>query len=85
MTKYKLRAECKFDLDLFIKIANLNDYQIIEIEDYPDCELEFSSDQSIKELRDLMLGIPDSHVMRETIQELDRYTGIRLGVIQENE
>jgi len=74
---YKLRAECKFDLDLFIKIANLSEIKIIQIEDYPDCELEFSSDKSIEELRDLMLGVPDSHVMRETLNEFKNYTGLR--------
>lgn len=77
MTIFKLRAECKFDIDLFIKIANLNDYEIIQVEEYPDCEFEFSSKLSIPELKDLMTGVPDSHVMRETIQELDKYTGIR--------
>jgi hypothetical protein len=77
MTIFKLRAECRFDLDLFIKIANLSEIKITKIENYPDCELEFLSDKSIEELRDLMLGIPDSHVMKETLSEFKNYTGLR--------
>ena len=55
----------------------MSNYQILELEDYPDCEFEFTSKLSLPELKDLMAGVPDSHVMRETIQELDKYTGIR--------
>jgi len=76
--KYKLRAECQFDIDVFIKIADLKEYKIIESAGLPDCKLEFESDKTIDDLVLLMEGIPDSHVMSETLQELDSYTGIRI-------
>ena len=79
--KYKLRAECKLDFDNFIKetgklISNIR-YNLIG-KNIPDVVIEFESVLSKEQIIHLMQNlVEDSHVMWQTIQPINLYTGER--------
>lgn len=77
--EYKLRAECQPDIDQFIKVSGnqISDVKINKIMDFPDREMSFHSQLTLQELRTLMKGIPDSHVMSESLNTATSYTGER--------
>ncbi|MDD4931436.1 MAG: hypothetical protein PHG66_04825 [Candidatus Colwellbacteria bacterium] len=76
---YKFRSECSVDTDRFVEL--FKDY-IISIErksdpDFPDEDVEFSSLKSLDEIRLVMKEIEDGHVMLESLNYADEYTGDR--------
>ncbi len=81
---YKCRAECYADIDAFIKVANKH---ITEwyckrwVDDdnisMPDTEFTFSSDLSIEIMNSILNGLNDCHVMYQTLQLHENYTGER--------
>lgn len=77
--KYKLRAECSYDLTLFINLCHniLSQFSMIKMNQIPDVEFEFTTDLSIIEVIDYLETLEDSHVMIETLKAIDSYTGIR--------
>lgn len=80
MTIYKFRAECKRDVDEFIKVGKISETDIDIANDdngLPDVDLELKSYKSIKEIRELMSTIIDGHVMVESLNYADKYTGER--------
>jgi pantothenate kinase len=81
---YKCRAEAKADIDAFIKIANTHIMQWYcnrwvddDNNTYPDIEFTFSSDLSIEIMKLILNGLDDCHVMTETLQPYEKYTGER--------
>ena len=81
---YKCRAEAKADIDAFIKIANTHIMQWYcnrwvddDNNTYPDIEFTFSSDLSIEIMTLILNGLDDCHVMSETLQVYELYTGER--------
>ena len=81
---YKCRAEAKADIDAFIKIANTHIMQWYcnrwvddDNNTYPDIEFTFSSDLSIEIMKVILNGLDDCHVMSETLEEYELYTGER--------
>ena len=78
MNKYKLRAECLSDVFDFLKSTEVISFSINTIMDYAsDVELTFFSCFPIFRIKEILDSIPDSHVMRETIEKADNYTGER--------
>lgn len=69
--RYKLRAECKSDVVLFIQsvFTQLDNFQMTSIENsIPDVEFEFETDLASDEIIFTLQAIPDSHVMIETLK-----------------
>jgi len=84
MKSYKLRAECLQDITSFFNklFATGNRIEIIKLSimeyGFPDAELEFKSKLEMSYLRKLIKDCDiDSHVMVETFNYLEDYTGIR--------
>lgn len=74
--KYKLRAECLNDvMDLF-DLIEVESYTIENI-GFSDVLLSFSSKDDWFHIDNMLEGISDSHVMRETLAHADDYTGDR--------
>ncbi len=77
MKKYKLRAGCEVDIRAFIKESR---YDIINSKidkDSHNPKLEFSSELELDEIKDILRKIEDGHVMLQTIQPIEKYTGER--------
>ena len=81
---YKCRAEAKADIDAFIKIANTHIMQWYcnrwvddDNNTYPDIEFTFSSDLSIEIMKLILNALDDCHVMSETLEVYELYTGER--------
>lgn len=87
MYKYKLRAECQDDCSLFagrlVGACRASNYKhrvetnIIPDPNYPDCDMDFSTTFPIDKVREIIAGIPDAHVMLETVEYEQNYTGDR--------
>ncbi|MFI5297231.1 MAG: recombinase family protein [Polyangiales bacterium] len=86
-TTYKLRAETFVDV---VSLAHAlmphgrpevrcTDFRILVsgLGSMPDLEMELTSPLSIDELLDVIDGIEDGHVMYQTVQPIDAYTGER--------
>jgi hypothetical protein len=75
---YKLRAECLIDVEQFVaNNIKVKDICPLISSDFPDRELEFISSLSKKEIIKILNKIPDSHVMIETLEKIEKYTGKR--------
>ncbi|KAA5548094.1 hypothetical protein [Adhaeribacter rhizoryzae] len=75
--QYKLRAETREDLDLVIDMFALSSYTILPHPVFSDVELEFKTNYSLEEIRELLKDVPDAHVMRQTVALKQDYTGER--------
>jgi len=78
---YRWRAECEVDgtqLVELILLAEFVSFVSVRIDAFPDmvCTLKVRS-LTLRQLRQLMRKVPDSHVMVKTVQPIDRYTGKR--------
>jgi hypothetical protein len=77
---YKLRAECLSD---WHKVAAAAAYYIVGYEvkfiPFPDIEVVVTLRQryGIEDLKVAISKVPDSHVMLETVEPLESYTGER--------
>lgn len=78
-TLYKLRAECLEDIHGFQAAAKgtVTDLKVQLLGELGDCEATFASPLSLKALRMLLSIIPDAHVMLQTLQPANSYTGDR--------
>lgn len=83
MITYKMRVECFADLQRFIEVNYriLHDINITPVEldgtPVPDVDCSFSAKESLESLRDVLRMVPDGHVMVQTIQPIEAYTGER--------
>lgn len=79
MKKYKLRAECTQDILLFIGmiIDRVKSFSMLPMPEVPDVEFEFTLDATLEELLDCLQYIDDGHVMYQTVQPIEQYTGDR--------
>ena len=82
MNVYKFRAECDADVDNLMRLLIEAGYItscLINKEDItvPDIEVSLISEISIDDLRYYMKQIEDSHVMIQTLNTCDKYTGER--------
>ncbi len=76
LTSYKMRAECQADLGRFLMVVAVRSFTTTASL-LPDMDAEFTSPLSLDEIRKLMAEIEDGHVMLETVNYKDQYTGER--------
>lgn len=81
MHVYKFRAECLGDLNNALELISNEwtcwfDCRKIT-PGFPDVEIILVSDKSLQELRDILSGGEDLHVIVETLNEINKYTGER--------
>ncbi len=82
---YRFRAECIYDVKIFEKNLKENKLNLIyeyklnfqEDEIFTDVECELEINLEINQIREIMTIQTDSHVMIETIDVYDNYTGER--------
>lgn len=82
MRYYKMRAECMVDVGRFLSQLVVVDDVTIEhayMGDHmmSDVECTFRSPNDLVALRTFLAAIPDGHVMLETLQLKENYTGER--------
>jgi hypothetical protein len=83
MEKFKFRAECLTDVFLFFNYCPEGSVKDIQynsldlIEGYPDVEISLESKLKLSDFRQICSKIEDGHVMLQTIQPIDSYTGER--------
>jgi len=75
----KFRAECAWDIAQLMTEtkATWNRITITRLDPYPDVEVVIDSEMSIEDWRECLSVIPDSHVMVDTVQPIELYTGHR--------
>jgi len=79
--QFKLRAECVVDVDEFTKILN-DDGQQYEIKKsveapFPDVDVDIACNLDLPQMRCALELVPDGHVMLETLNYANKYTGKR--------
>lgn len=82
MQVYKLRAECLLDVHRLMRTIPFERYEVESTTLpggvwLPDVTAEITSRLSLDELKAALQGVPDSHVMRETVALKKDYTGER--------
>lgn len=85
MITYKFRAECISDVRVLLhKIrstrfyySSINQLKLPGGEYIPDVEVELVADTTLGKLRDFMREVDDGHVMVQTVQLVENYTGSR--------
>lgn len=76
---YKFRAECIHDVLEFMKKAKFEyDVKIERKGLFPDVVVEIATKEGIDSIVSIFKKIPDSHVVLETIQPKNLYTGDRV-------
>lgn len=86
---YKLRAECSDDIDKLRELVD--DIDIVYFKRHKigdqfisDCTIEFTTKLMLKDIRSVIAKIEDGHVMRQTVQPIDLYTGERDYLLDES-
>lgn len=74
--EYKFRAECMTDVYDYMSRYPKR-FEMRTLSGYPDCEVIFESELTIEEIREEMEDIEDSHVMIESLNYAEEYTGDR--------
>lgn len=82
MEEFKSRAECRGDAESFQQLLSIADPEAtLDITPdeggFPDVDIAISSNLSLDELRAILRGVTDGHVMLQTIQSSSQYTGER--------
>lgn len=77
MTIMKLRAECLADVVRLTQKIGFNQGKVTTFEGRPDVEFEFVTNLGLETILRLIAQIEDGHVMYETIQPIQDYTGDR--------
>ncbi len=74
--QYKFRAECVQDVDN-LKERLPGRYDVQFMEGFPDVEVRLSTNLNLNEVLKVMETVPDGHVMLETVEHEEEYTGVR--------
>jgi hypothetical protein len=84
MNSYKFRAECQSDVEaLKANLQNFGTFHLsttqmqIDGIPIPDVEAELELNSDIDRVLNAMRSIPDSHVMIQTLEIAENYTGER--------
>jgi hypothetical protein len=82
MNRYRMRAECLIDLTrALLKLGKepgyLNATIVRGSRIVPDCQMTVETELSINDVRALLLEVVDGHVMYESVDEEEHYTGKR--------
>lgn len=75
--RYKMDAECQFDVGRFLQKIHVLNIIATQMEIGVDMEVEFTSPRSLSEIRKALSEIEDGHVMAETVELKEFYTGER--------
>lgn len=77
--KYKMRAECSQDVVNFINHAHniLGSFIMTKVDGYPDVDFYFETVMPIEEVIFELKRLKDTHVMYQTLNYSDKYTGER--------
>jgi len=79
--KYKFRAECLTDVGFFLSRLQLDfvTCKITKEKNFPDVEIEIILiDTDLQEIMEVMLKGIDAHVMVESLNYANEYTGGRI-------
>ena len=74
---YRFRAECTLDAMRFFAAADLPNTGFFTLLDGPDVEVTFTDTRTHREIVAIMETVPDGHVMAQTVDFVDAYTGER--------
>ena len=75
---YKFRAECINDVLQFMEKAKFHyDVKIVRKGVFPDVVVELATKEPLNSITTVFKESPDSHVVLETIQPKNLYTGER--------
>lgn len=78
MKTFKMRAECQADLGRFLTEVGVISFNATLIKSgFPDVEAEFIAYGDLNSLRIELAKIVDGHVMLESLNYSDKYTGER--------
>lgn len=80
MNKYKFRAECRADADIFFSKfkEGISNIKVEPIEDSPiDVYATFESKFYLATLIQVAKEVQDGHVIAQTIRPLEKFTGER--------
>lgn len=80
MKTYKCRAEVVQDVlgILYLAPQLFYDFSVKRMGEYiPDVEFEFTSGYNLNQIAELFFKIPDTHVMIDTLELKENYTGER--------
>jgi hypothetical protein len=78
VNQFRFRAECEYDVNQLRKVLGQHYYKMIKVVDqYPDTLVDLFTSMSLKDLRNEMRCVPNSHVMIQTVAYADNYTGER--------
>lgn len=80
LTTYKMRAECAVDVGRFLTHPNLICNLAIGCDDDDgtgDVVVEFTSHRTLADLLAILRTVADGHVMVETLNYFEKYTGDR--------
>ena len=77
MNTYKFRAECLADVANFLLEFRPEHTEIVAAKMIPDVECVIKTSADIDKVKGAMADVMDSHVMMQTIQPIDKYTGER--------
>lgn len=79
MKSFKFRSECFNDILEFMKLhgEHIGKIGIQRNESFPDCECTFTSELDRGELIEKLRDVVDGHVMVQTLEEEENYTGNR--------
>jgi hypothetical protein len=79
LVDYSFRAECQHDVDTWVALIKTDCIDLQSQQDpiFPDVDCTFKSSLSLLQLRNSMMLVPDGHVMYETLNTTDQYTGER--------
>ena len=78
---FRWRSECQADTDRLLELIPKDEivrFEAVQVGPFPDVVNEITLRKlSLKALRNLMRKVPDGHVMVQTVQPKEKYTGVR--------
>lgn len=77
MATYRMRAECMADVAAFASKVFCPTMMIEREHPYPDVTVTFVCELELVDILLIIKGIPDGHVMYETLELAEDYSGIR--------
>lgn len=77
-TKFKFRSECILDVTRFLNLIEVQSVEITKAATFPDCVVILESKLKLETLVECAQCIPDGHVIVETLQLEENYTGDRI-------
>lgn len=77
---YRFRAECSQDVKAVVSNGWFTDVSMEQDPDFPDVEVKMKTHHPLDKIRELLSSLPDGHVMAESVNYADKYTGERYDI-----